>query len=376
MQRLPRYDWIVVGSGLTGATFARRLAERSNAQVLVVDRRPHIAGDVYDTVEEDGVRIQRYGAHIFHTSSRAIVGFLSRFTDWYPYQHRVLASVDDLYVPLPFNFSALEMLLPAHAQQLQRDLLAEFPSGARVGVAQLIRSSNSRVRELGEFIVERILRGYTAKQCGHAIEADDRPVLERAPVTLSHDDRYFRDDFQAIPRGGYTAMVSNILEHPSITVALGVDGADELRQRQGARVLWTGQIDSYFDYEFGPLPYRSLRFENSSSPRWHDLPVAVVNHPGDQPFSRIVDHSYFASRPTDGTVLTHEYPAAYRPGQNEPFFPVLDAESRRVHDRYTERAAATDVLFAGRLAEFRYYDMHEAVGRAATVADAVLQRKV
>lgn len=313
------YDWLVVGAGLTGATFARRVAETTGARVLVVDRRSHLAGNVFDAVDSRGIRVQQYGAHIFHTGARAIVEFLSRFSSWTPYEHHVLANIEGTLVPVPFNFTSLEILLPDTAKYLQRAMLTEFPAGARVGVAQLTRSTNSDIQQLGNFVVDTIFRGYSAKQWGRPLEQIDSAVLERVPVAMAHDNRYFRDDFQGLPTNGYTAMVSSMLDHPGITVALETDGLLEHRQNTASRTLWTGQIDAFFDYEYGRLPYRSLRFENRDDSRHHALQASVINHPGSEPFTRIIDHSYFNTEPTSGTVLTYEYPQPYEAGVNEPF---------------------------------------------------------
>jgi UDP-galactopyranose mutase len=367
------WDWVVVGCGLTGATFARRLADSSDARVLVVDRRAHIGGNVYDYTDGHGVRVQRYGAHIFHTSSEPVWQFLSRFTEWYPYRHRVMANVNEQLVPLPFNFTALGQLRPDSADRLRHDLASEFPGQARVAVAALLTAERASVRELGEFVSATLFRNYTAKQWGRPIEEVDASVLARVPVTLSDDADYFRDIYQAIPAAGYTAMVERMLDHPAITVALGADGRAIVDANPSARVLWTGQIDEFFAHRFGALPYRSLRFENHSVPGWRTQPVAVLNQPGDVPFTRIIEHTHFAAHRTEFSTLTYEFPVEYRAGRNEPFYPVADDASRDLHARY--EAAATDldgqVLFAGRLGDFRYYDMHQAVARALVLAEKV-----
>jgi UDP-galactopyranose mutase len=374
--RLPRrFDWVVVGCGLTGATFAHELAEKASARVLVVDRRPHIGGNVYDCLDDNGVRVQQYGAHIFHTSSHGVWDFLSRFTDWYPYEHRVLASVDDQLIPLPFNFTSLQALLPDDAASLQAQLRKEFPTEDRVPVAALVSAEHPAVRDLGELISDKIFRNYTAKQWGRPIEQVDASVLARVPVALSTDDRYFRDRYQAIPVDGYTAMVARMLDHPLIEVANQVDGKEAIEAHPAARVLWSGQIDAYFDYQYGELPYRSLGFTHRQQAGWRTLPVAVVNYPGSAPFTRVIDHSHFSARKTTNSTLTYEYPSPYLAGENEPFYPVVDEQSRRQHARYLEAAAslAGRVLFGGRLGDFRYYDMHQAVGRALTLSSEVLE---
>jgi UDP-galactopyranose mutase len=371
------WDWVVVGCGLTGASFARCLAESTDARVLVVDRREHIGGNVYDYADESGVRVQRYGAHIFHTSSEPVWQFLSRFTGWYPYRHRVMASVDERLVPLPFNFTSLDQLRPNDAAGLRLELGREFPGQARVPVATLLSAERPAVRDLGEFVLATLFRNYTAKQWGRPIEEVDSSVLARVPVTLSEDDEYFRDRHQAIPIDGYTAMVERILDHPSISVVLGADGRAAVDSLPAARVLWTGQIDEFFAHRFGALPYRSLRFENQTVPGWRTQPVAVINHPGDVPFTRIIEHTHFSPRRTDFSTLTYEFPADYIAGSNEPFYPDANDDSRR---RYAQYAAAADeldgrVLFAGRLGDFRYYDMHQAVARALLLAENVREER-
>jgi UDP-galactopyranose mutase len=367
------FDWVVVGCGLTGASFARSLADSTGARILVVDRREHIGGNVYDYTNSSGVRVQRYGAHIFHTSSEPVWQFLSRFTEWYPYQHRVMANVNDQLVPLPFNFTALRQLLPADAAQLQLELASEFPGQARVPVAALLGAERPAVRELGEYVMATLFRNYTAKQWGRPIEQVDSSVLARVPVTLSEDAEYFRDRYQAIPLEGYTTMVARMLDHPSISVELGVDGRAVVDAMPAARVLWTGQIDEFFAHRFGALPYRSLYFQHRTVPGWRTQPVSVLNQPGDVPYTRIIEHTHFAPHRTEFSTLTYEYPAAHSPGENEPFYPVADEQSKALYARYATAADALGerVQFAGRLGDFRYYDMHQAVARALGLAENV-----
>jgi UDP-galactopyranose mutase len=367
------WDWVVVGCGLTGASFARGLVDSTDARVLVVDRREHIGGNVYDYTDSSGVRVQRYGAHIFHTSSEPVWRFLSRFTDWYPYRHRVMANVSGQLVPLPFNFTALEQLMPAAADRLRGELAAEFPGQARVPVEALLRADRASVRDLGEFLLDTLFRNYSAKQWGRPIEEIDASVLARVPVTLSDDADYFRDRYQAIPAHGYTAMVERMLDHPAIGVALGADGRAVIDARPSARVLWTGQIDEFFERRFGALPYRSLRFDHRIVAGWRTQPVSVINHPGDEPFTRIIEHTHFSSHRTEQSTLTYEYPADYVSAKNEPFYPVVDDESRQLYARYEAAAAelGSRVQFAGRLGDFKYYDMHQAVARALVLVDNV-----
>jgi UDP-galactopyranose mutase len=345
--------------------------------VLVVDRREHIGGNVYDYTDESGVRVQRYGAHIFHTSSEPVWQFLSRFTDWYPYRHRVMANVNEQLVPLPFNFAALDQLRPHDCAALRRELVAEFPGQARVPVAALLTAERAAVRDLGEFVLATLFRNYTAKQWGRPIEEVDSSVLARVPVTLSEDAEYFRDRYQAIPIDGYTAMVERMLDHPSISVVVGADGRAAVDALPSARVMWTGQIDEFFRHRFGALPYRSLRFENKTVRGWRPLPVAVVNHPGEVPFTRIIDHTHFSPQRTEFSTLTYEFPADYVAGTNEPFYPDASDDSRSRYAKYAAAAVELDgrVVFAGRLGDFRYYDMHQAVARALVLAENVREER-
>ncbi len=366
-----RYDWLVVGAGLSGATLAERIASQLDQRVLVVDRRPHLAGNVYDEVDpETGIRVHRYGPHIFHTASDTVWDYLSGFTEWLPYTHRVLGRVDGKLVPIPCNLNTLRALLPEErAEKLEKRLVDEVGYGARVPVLTLLEHEDAELQRLGEFVYEKFFLHYNLKQWGLRPEEIDRSVSGRVPVVVSEDDRYFRDAHQAIPAQGYTALVAAMLDHPNIDVELGVDGHEVARQVAHDRMIWTGPIDAYFGHSHGDLPYRSLRFEYEVRPGPdHFQPVAQVNHPGpEDAFTRCVEHAHFEGAAVPrGTVLTREFPEAHRRGENEPYYPVLRPDS---HERFrsyaTEAAALGDrVIFSGRLADFRYYDMDQAVAHA------------
>jgi UDP-galactopyranose mutase len=362
-----RTRWLVVGAGLTGATLAERIARGLGHPVHVVDRRDHIAGNAFDGTNEHGVMVHHYGAHIFHTGSSTVWQYLSRFTDWRDYRHRVLAEVQGAQVPLPFSFDSIDRLFPAsEAGQLKRELLEAYPEGTKVPILKLMESSRPRLRSLAEFIYRYVFLGYTTKQWGCRPEDLDRAVSGRVPVIVGHRTEYFDDPYQGIPSEGYTAMVARMLEHPNITVGTATS-FDQARAMAGFdRLVFTGPLDELLGYRYGALAYRSLRFEHRTRPGSGLQPVAVMNFPNDHPYTRTLEHRHLTGQLSDVSTITEEYPRAHEPGRTEPYYPVLTAATRARHRRYLD-AAATEVpgaYFAGRLADYRYYDMDQAVLRA------------
>lgn len=364
-------SWLVVGAGLSGATMAERLATQLDQKVLVVDRRAHVAGNAYDETDDNGVRVHRYGAHIFHTKSERVWAYLSRFTDWLPYVHRVLTSVDGDLLPLPCNLATLRSLLPDSADHVSQALCAEFGPGARVPVLTMCQHADPLVRSAGEVVYQKLFLGYTTKQWGLRPEDLDRSVTGRVPVLLSADRRYFQDAHQGIPRDGYTAMVSRMLDHPNIRVRLGCDYRDLGGPLTSLPTVYTGPIDEFFGGAHGSLPYRSLRFEHRHLAVDRVQPVAVVNHPNEHAYTRVIEHAHFSAQHLGATTLTYEYPEPHQPGRNEPYYPVPRPENHRRYSLYQARASSlgTRVLFVGRLAEYRYYDMDQAVAHALAIFD-------
>ncbi len=371
---LMRYDWLIVGAGLTGATLAERLAA-AGADVLVIDRRAHVAGNAFDEVDEHGVLVHRYGPHAFHTNSERVWRYLSRFTGWHPYAHRVQAVVGAEHLPLPFNLTALDQVFGAEAPRLARALAEAYPGQGHVPVLRMRDHPDAAVREVAAFVYERIFLGYTQKQWGMRPEALDPSVTARVPVRLSHDDRYFLDRYQASPCDGFTALVARMLAHPRITVQTGVAYEDLGSAVQARRLLYTGAVDAFFGYVHGALPYRSLHFAfehhaNSGLVQ----PVAQLNHPEAPAITRVTEFRHMTGQRAAGTTLSVETPEAYRMGENEPYYPVPHAESRARYARYAREAAAAapGVVLAGRLGEYRYYNMDQAVARALVLADRLL----
>lgn len=362
-----RVDWLVVGAGLTGATLAERIASQLGQKVLVVDRRRHVGGNVYDEYDESGILVHKYGPHIFRTNNEKVWKYLSHFTDWRPYYHRVLGVVEGKKVPIPFNLNSLDALFPSrHAERFAEKLLRKYGFGAEVPILSLMRDEDEDIRGLARYVYEGVFYGYTTKQWGMKPEDLDASVTGRIPIRVSRDDRYFKDRYQAIPSSGYTVMVRRMLAHPNIKVLLGADYREVAPEVDCERMVFTGAIDEFFDYRHGPLPYRSLRFEFATLRTEWFQEVATVNYPNEFDFTRITEAKYLSGQRLPMTVLTYEYPEPYIPGENEPYYPIPQAANRERYELYLEdaRQLLGRVVFAGRLARYTYCDMAQAVASA------------
>jgi len=357
--RAPEFDWLVVGAGFAGSVVAERLARGRGETVLLIDRRDHIGGNAYDRLDEAGVLIHQYGPHIFHTNSDAVFEYLSRFTDWRAYEHRVRAHVGGRLLPIPINRDTLNQLYGAN---LTTEAEAEAFLAARAEPIETIRTAEDVVlARVGRDLYETFFRGYTRKQWGVDPSALDKAVTARVPTRTSTDDRYFEDRHQAMPREGYTRMFERMLDHPDITVLTGRDFRDIRDRVRYRRLVYTGPIDEFFDHRFGKLPYRSLRFEHVTLPERQHQPVAVVNYPGTEPYTRITEYKHLTGQIHPGTSLTYEYPAA----EGEPYYPVPNPANQERYKAYERLALDTpDVFFCGRLATYRYYNMDQVVGQA------------
>ena len=368
---MDRYDVLVVGAGLTGAVIAERLAAERGLRVLVVDRRDHIGGNVYDEQDAHGIRVHRYGPHLFHTNAERVWRYLSRFTAWRPYEHHVLGRLGDgTTIPLPVNLDALRVLRPGPAgTRLEKALVGAYGAGAHVPILRLLEATDPDVRGFAEEVYERVFLGYTTKHWGMRPEELGPSVTGRVPIRLSRDDRYFQDRYQAIPRDGYTAMLRRILDHPGIRVETATAYADVPRARYN-RLVYTGPLDAFFDHAHGALPYRSLRFAFEHHAGALRQPVAQINHPDAPGYTRVTEYRHITGQDADGTTLSREFPEAHVPGANEPCYPVPTAEARARYRRYAAlaRSEAAGTLFAGRLADYKYYNMDQAVARALAVS--------
>lgn len=363
-----RFGVLVVGAGFAGAVMAERFATDAGVEVLVIDRRSHVGGNAYDERDAAGILIHRYGPHIFHTNSRDVVDYLSRFTGWRPYEHRVLADLGTMQVPMPINRTTLNLLYDAG---LTDAAAAEAFLQARAEPVDPIRTSEDVVvARVGRDLYETFFRGYTRKQWGLDPSELDRSVTARVPVRTDSDDRYFTDSFQAMPADGYTALFERLLDQPRITVLTGVDFADVRDRIAFDRLVYTGPIDEYFGHVHGRLPYRSLRFRHETHDVERFQPVGVVNYPDEAvPYTRITEYKHLTGQAAPVTSISYEYPSA----EGDPYYPVPRPENQALFKRYEAMAdARPDVIFVGRLATYRYYNMDQVVAQAlATYRRAV-----
>nr|WP_232464895.1 UDP-galactopyranose mutase [Bordetella genomosp. 8] len=350
---------MVVGAGFAGCVLAERLAAGLGQRVLVIDRRPHIGGNAYDFVNDAGVLVHRYGPHIFHTNADQVVKYLSRFTGWRPYEHRVLASVDGMLVPMPINLTTLSTL---YGQPFTSETAQAFLAERAETHVQIRTAEDMVVSQVGRDLYERFFRGYTRKQWGLDPSQLDRSVTARVPTRTSHDDRYFTDRFQAMPDQGYTWMFEQMLDHPNIDICLGTDYRELCGAVPARRLVYTGPVDEYFDYCYGALPYRSLVFRHETYDQAQFQPVGVVNYPAeDVPYTRITEYKHLTGQHHPRTSVTYEYPSA----DGDPYYPVPRPENAELYRRYQALAdERPHVLFVGRLATYRYYNMDQVVAQA------------
>lgn len=376
-------DVIVVGAGFSGAVMAERLARVKGLRVLVLEQRPHIAGNCYDYRNEHGIVVHQYGPHLFHTNKTAVWEYLSSFTDWHPYEHKVLSHVDEQNVPLPFNLNTLHrMYAPEQASLLEQLLIAEFGWGEKVPILTLKASQNPQLRDLGQLVYDKFFVNYTTKQWGCRPEDIAPEVTARVPVVISRDDRYFHDTYQAIPVNGYTALFKAMLNHPNITVEVGVEMSTRLTLTEVGRfqfdgelfdgtVVYTGMLDALFSYTDGELPYRSLQFKYETHATEFYQSATTVNYPNEETFTRITEFKHILPTDSNHTTIVKEFPQDFDrhdPQRNVPYYPVFNDDNQRAYDFYRQQAAKIDNLIVlGRLADYRYYNMDDAVAQALAV---------
>ena len=368
------YDTLIVGAGYAGSIMAERLATQLGQNVLVVDRREHIAGNAYDYRDEHGILVHRYGPHIFHTNHMPVVDYLSQFTDWRPYEHRVVSRVrDDLLVPMPINRTTVNML---YGLDLRTDEEVEaFYAERREDIPLLKTSEDSVVAKVGRELYETFFRGYTRKQWQRDPSELHASVCARIPTRTNTDDRYFTDSFQKMPAEGYTRMFEHMLDHPNIEVRLETEFDDVRDAISYDHLVYTGPIDAFFDHRFGKLPYRSLEFELRNVPTPGGTlvqPVATVNEPDfDVPYTRTTEYRHMTGQVAESSTLNVEYPRA----EGDPYYPIPNDETRALYKQYEALAdELDDVTFVGRLARYQYLDMHQVVAQALTTFEKLATR--
>jgi len=366
-----RYDYLIVGAGFAGSVLAERLASQHGARVLLIDRRPHVGGNAYDELNEAGILYHKYGPHIFHTNSDAVVDYLSQFTAWRPYEHRVRAVVRDKLVPIPINRTTLNELFDLDLKTDQE--AADYLASRAEPVEDIKTSEDVVINAVGRELYELFFQGYTRKQWGLDPSELDKQVTSRIPTRTNTDDRYFSDTFQAMPLHGYTKMFEKMLDHPLIEIRTGVDYRDVRDEVDTGHIIYTGPIDEYFDFRFGKLPYRSLKFDHQTLDEERHQPVAVVNYPDPQVrYTRISEYKHLTGQEAPVTTITYEYPSA----EGDPYYPIPRAENQALYKRYEALADSTKgVTFVGRLATYRYYNMDQIVGQALATFRRIDEKK-
>ena len=386
------FDALVVGAGFAGATAARELAQRGGRRVLLLERRNHVAGNAYDCLDEAGVLIHQYGPHIFHTNDKRVFDYLSRFTQWRDYAHRVIANIPDeksggrMTYPVPFNLTSLETAFgQEEGRRLGEKLIEAYGPERKVTILELRQNPDGEIAGLADYVYEHVFVHYTMKQWGQTPEEIDPNTTARVPVFLSRDDRYFQDLYQGMPLEGYTALFTKLLDHPNLTVELGTDALKRLDlsgdriRLDGAEfdgpVIYTGQADELFGFQFGPLPYRTLDFRFETLPRDDFQGYGTVNYTVDEAFTRITEFKHLTGQAKPGvTTIVREYSRAYTGAPEEtPYYAIINPENNARYARYREAAERFPNLYLlGRLAEYKYYNMDAIVGRALALADQLL----
>ncbi len=355
------FDYLIVGAGFAGSVLAERLARGSGKRVLLIDRRPHIGGNAYDHPDDAGILVHRYGPHIFHTASREVFEYLSRFTEWRNYQHRVLVSVDGQLVPIPINLDTINRL---YGLNLNSSQLEEWFAARAEKVESIRTSEDVVVSKVGRELYEKFFRGYTRKHWGLDPSELDASVTARVPIRTSRDDRYFSDAYQAMPKHGYTRLFERMLDHPNIKVMLNADLAEVRHEVRHGEIIYTGPVDAYFGYRYGHLPYRCLEFKHETLDTPQFQPAAVVNYPNDYLFTRVTEFKHLTGQDHSKTSIVYEYSCA----EGDPYYPIPRPENAEIYRKYQALAEATPrVHFVGRLATYRYYNMDQVVAQALTL---------
>lgn len=383
---MKNYDVLVVGAGFAGATIARKRAEQGK-KVLVVEKRAHIGGNMYECEEENGIRVHLYGPHIFHTNSERAFQFLKEFGEFFPYEHKVLGKIDGKLVPIPFNYTSLEMLFDKeNAEKIKLKLKRNFPDVEKISILDLVKHDDVDIKKFGQYVYDKVFANYTAKQWGTTVDKIDTSVINRVPVVLGYDDRYFKDKFQYMPKEGFTKLFENILNHENIEVRLNMNVKDILKidfekkktyingEEFGGEIFYTGALDELMNYEYGNLPYRTLELKFENYPEEYYQENSVVNYPNEEEFTRITEFKYLTKQEDkEHTTILKEYPAQFdihNPKYADPYYPINNDKNQEIYKKYQDKLASiSNIKLCGRLAEYKYYNMDAVIDRALTLCE-------
>ena len=369
------YDVIVIGSGFAGAVVADKMA-KAGKKVLVLEKRNHIGGNCYDEYDEHGILIHKYGPHIFHTNSKEVYDYLSQYTEWYNYRHEVVAKVNDMHIPVPFNLNTLKMVYGEKAEILEKKLVDEYGYGTKVPILKLRENPDEDIQAIAEYVYQNVFLKYTMKQWGQTPEEIDPAVTGRVPVLVSEDNRYFQDEYQGMPLDGFTPMFEKMLDNENIDVRLNVDAKDLLtfcedgiyfeNNKFEGTMVYTGALDELFDCKYGRLPYRTLNFEFTYLDVEEYQPRAVVNYTVSEDYTRITEFKQLTGQKVVGTTIMKEYPLAYTGKDGEiPYYAIMNDTNKKMYDSYVSLVSKYDNFYLlGRLAEYKYYNIDGIVEKA------------
>ncbi len=385
------FDYIIVGAGFSGSVMAERIANVLKKKILLIEKKNHIGGHCFDFKNKNGITIHKYGPHIFHTNFENVYNYLSEFTDWFPYEHKVLGVIDGKKVPIPFNLKSIEKMFPENkAKFIIEKLVEKYGFGSNVPILELRKSDDENLKELAEFIYEKVFKNYTVKQWGITPEQIDPSVTARVPVSISYDERYFHDKFQFMPKNGYSEIFDKMLSNEKIVVELNSNFKDFIKldadsrkifykgQPFDGKIIFTGCIDELLDYRFGPLPYRSLNIEFENLNQSEFQTAAVENYPNDFNFTRITEYKKFLNEKSEFTAISREFPLSYNHKNLNlnPYYPIKNIETDNLFSRYeNEVNKYSNIFLLGRLAEYKYFNMDKVIDNALKLFDKLVENE-
>ena len=385
---MKKYDVLIVGAGFAGSIIAREFANNGK-KVLIVEKRNHIAGNMYEETFENKVRAHKYGPHIFHTNQKHVFDYIKQYSDFYFYELRVTGLVDNILIPIPFNFKSLELLFNKNDSELIIEkLINYYPDKKTISVIDLISHEDVIIKNFGKYVYDKVYVNYVAKQWNVTIDKIDPSVINRVPVVLSYDDRYFQDKYQFMPKDGYTKLFENMLNHENIEIKLNTKANTVIKIENdkiyfnneifGGILVYTGAIDEFLNYKHGPLPYRSLDLHYESYDMNYYQASAVVSHPNDEKYTRITEFKYLTNQFIDGkTSILKEYPSDYDYSDEKsiPFYAIINKENIAKHQEYIDSTKnIKNLYFCGRLADYKYYNMDEIIFKSLDMFNQIKKR--